>query len=85
LTNATKHARASVVQVEIVADDSAIDVSIVDDGIGGAEPSRGTGLIGLRDRVEALRGRIDIASPEHAGTSLHVTLPVTTGDDLPPA
>jgi signal transduction histidine kinase len=80
LTNATKHAQASRVQVQVRAEDSVVEASIRDDGIGGADPTRGSGLIGLRDRAEALGGRIDIASPERGGTSVRVTLPIPAGD-----
>jgi signal transduction histidine kinase len=75
LANAAKHARASAVHIELVADDGAVRLSIRDDGVGGADPERGSGLIGLRDRVEALGGTIEIASPAGGGTSLLVTLP----------
>jgi signal transduction histidine kinase/PAS domain-containing protein len=76
LTNAAKHAHASFVQVEVEADDSAIELAIRDDGVGGADPARGSGLIGLTDRVEALGGRIEMASPAGRGTSLHVRIPI---------
>jgi PAS domain S-box-containing protein len=56
LTNAAKHARASVVRIELAAPDAAVVLAIDDDGVGGADPERGSGLIGLRDRVEALSG-----------------------------
>jgi PAS domain S-box-containing protein len=76
LTNAAKHAHASAVHVELVAEDRAVRVSISDDGVGGADPGQGSGLVGLRDRVEALGGTIEIASPSGGGTSLVVTLPL---------
>jgi signal transduction histidine kinase len=76
LTNAAKHAQASVVHVTVQAEGSAVEISIRDDGIGGAEPGRGSGLIGLMDRVEAFGGTIEIMSPARAGTSLLVTLPI---------
>jgi signal transduction histidine kinase len=76
LTNAAKHAQASAVEVCAEADDSLLRVSVSDDGIGGAEPRRGSGLIGLRDRVEALGGTLEIASPAEGGTSLVVTIPL---------
>ncbi len=76
LTNAAKHARASVVRIELAAPDAAVVLAIDDDGVGGADPERGSGLIGLRDRVEALGGSIDIASPAGSGTSLRVRIPI---------
>jgi signal transduction histidine kinase len=76
LTNAAKHARAS--QVEVCADsgDDNLHLSICDDGIGGADMSTGSGLIGLKDRAEALGGRLSITSPAGSGTSLQVTIPL---------
>ena len=76
LTNAAKHAHASVVHVDVDAEDAVIRLSIRDDGIGGADPVHGSGLIGLRDRVEALGGRIEIASAAGSGTSLLITIPI---------
>ncbi|HEX3191214.1 MAG TPA: nitrate- and nitrite sensing domain-containing protein, partial [Streptosporangiaceae bacterium] len=61
LANVAKHARASVVEVQVEVRDGALAVSIRDDGIGGADPSRGSGLIGLTDRVEASGGTISIS------------------------
>ncbi len=63
LTNAAKHAQASVVDVRVDGADGALVLSIHDDGIGGADPSRGSGIIGLQDRVEALGGTISVAQP----------------------
>jgi signal transduction histidine kinase len=78
LANAAKHAGASVVQVDVELDDDpgCVRLWIRDDGIGGADPSGGSGLVGLRDRVEALGGRIDVASPPGSGTSLRVEIPI---------
>jgi signal transduction histidine kinase len=76
LTNAAKHAHASVAHVDVEAFDGVLQLSIRDDGAGGADPSRGSGLIGLTDRVEALGGTIEVVSPVGEGTSLLVTLPV---------
>jgi signal transduction histidine kinase len=76
LTNAAKHARASVVQVDVDAADSTVQLTIRDDGVGGADPGHGSGLIGLRDRIEALGGKIELESPAGAGTSLRVSIPV---------
>jgi PAS domain S-box-containing protein len=76
LTNAAKHSEASVVHVEVAADDGDVLLAIRDDGIGGADPTQGSGLIGLSDRVEALGGTIEISSPPGGGTALRVSLPV---------
>ncbi len=76
LTNTAKHAQASVVRVTLDAQDSVLRLSVADDGVGGAEPGRGSGLIGLTDRVEALGGKVDIASAPGNGTSLLVTIPI---------
>jgi signal transduction histidine kinase len=75
LANAAKHAQASVIDLRVQGDDSALTLSIRDDGIGGADPSRGTGITGLKDRVEALGGTISVLSPPGHGTTLHVRLP----------
>jgi signal transduction histidine kinase len=75
ITNAAKHAQASVIDVCLDAHDGALTLSISDDGVGGADPSRGSGIIGLRDRVEALGGTILVLSPSGQGTTLHVQLP----------
>jgi signal transduction histidine kinase len=79
LTNATKHAHASVVHVVVAQQDPVLRLAIRDDGVGGADPGQGSGLIGLRDRVEVLGGRIDIVSPVGGGTSLLVSIPVEDG------
>jgi PAS domain S-box-containing protein len=76
LTNVAKHARASVVHVEVNADDSNVQLSIRDDGVGGADLSQGSGLVGLGDRVEALGGKVDVHSPSGEGTALVATLPL---------
>jgi signal transduction histidine kinase len=76
LTNAAKHSGASVVDVDVDADDECIRLSIRDDGGGGADPAQGSGLVGLKDRVDTLGGTIEIASPLGGGTSLVVKLPL---------
>lgn len=76
LTNAAKHARASVVTVGASADEHELCVTVSDDGVGGAVSGGGSGLIGLKDRVEALAGRLDIASSAGSGTTLTVTIPL---------
>jgi signal transduction histidine kinase len=76
LTNTAKHARASYARVAVQQRDSVLWLSVGDDGVGGAEPARGSGLIGLRDRVEALGGSIQITSPAGEGTMIAVRLPL---------
>lgn len=77
LTNAVKHARASVVTVAAEERSGVLELVIRDDGVGGAEPDKGSGLIGLIDRVEAIGGRLTVASPPGSGTTLSVRLPLT--------
>jgi signal transduction histidine kinase len=74
LANAAKHAQASHMEVSLATFDGSLMLSIRDDGIGGADPGQGSGLVGLQDRVEALGGTIRIDSPPGGGTSLVVTL-----------
>jgi signal transduction histidine kinase len=80
LTNAVKHARASVVSIRAEVTGRLLRVAVTDDGIGGAMVAGGTGLVGLKDRVEALGGRLRLESPEGGGTSLTAELPITTVD-----
>jgi signal transduction histidine kinase len=75
LANVAKHAQASVIDMRADSCDGALILSIRDDGVGGAGPSRGSGLIGLTDRVAALGGTISVLSPPGRGTTLHVQLP----------
>jgi signal transduction histidine kinase len=79
LANAAKHARASVAHVTVTAAGSLLQVSIRDDGVGGADPARGSGLIGLTDRVQALGGTLSVLSPSGQGTTLRVELPLGDG------
>jgi signal transduction histidine kinase len=76
LANAAKHSGASMVHVEVEAADSVVRLAIRDDGAGGADPGRGSGLVGLRDRVEAVSGTFEITSPAGRGTSLRVEIPI---------
>jgi predicted ATPase/signal transduction histidine kinase len=76
LTNAAKHAQASQVTLSVRADDHNLNLSIRDNGVGGADSRNGSGLIGLKDRVEALGGHIEVVSPPGNGTSLRATLPL---------
>jgi signal transduction histidine kinase len=75
ITNVAKHAQATVIDMRADGCDGALTLSISDDGIGGADPGRGSGIIGLKDRVEALGGTISVLSPPGHGTALHVQLP----------
>jgi signal transduction histidine kinase len=76
LTNATKHAQASFVRVVVEERGDSLHLSIRDDGVGGADPACGSGLIGLRDRAEALGGSLEVNSPPGAGTVVVVELPL---------
>jgi signal transduction histidine kinase len=75
LTNVAKYAHARECSVCLSLDDGRLRVEIRDDGIGGADPSTGSGLLGLRDRVEALDGRLEVDSPPGDGTTVVVELP----------
>jgi signal transduction histidine kinase len=77
LTNAVKHAGAGRARVRAVDEDGVLVLEVHDDGAGGADPTRGTGLIGLTDRVAACGGSIAITSPPGEGTTLAVELPIT--------
>jgi signal transduction histidine kinase len=76
LTNAAKYADTPAVDVAVAADDGALCVEVRDEGRGGADPSKGSGLLGLRDRVEAIGGTMRLTSRAGAGTSLRVELPL---------
>jgi signal transduction histidine kinase len=78
LTNVAKHAHANVVELIAAHDDGVLTLEVRDDGIGGIDAGRGSGILGLTDRVEALGGTISIASPPHGGTTLSARLPITT-------
>jgi signal transduction histidine kinase len=82
LTNAAKHAQATEVNVSAQDDGLNLCLSIRDDGIGGADFAKGSGLIGLRDRVEALGGQMDVQSRHGSGTSLLVKIPFDVGDGV---
>jgi signal transduction histidine kinase len=77
LTNVAKYAGADSVTVDIAATGGALEVTIADDGAGGADATRGSGLRGLLDRVSALGGRMDVCSPPGQGTRLSARLPVS--------
>ena len=79
LTNATRHAHASVVRVAVEERDDRLHLSIRDDGVGGVNSARGSGLIGLRDRVEAVGGTFEVSGRPGRGTLIHVQLPLRFG------
>jgi len=76
LTNTARHACASVAKVEVVASDGVLRVRVSDDGRGGADFGHGSGLVGLRDRVEALGGQITLHSPPRQGSAVEVRMPL---------
>jgi signal transduction histidine kinase len=76
LANAAKHAGASRVVVEAETKDGLLTLRVRDDGIGGAHPQRGTGLLGLKDRIQALGGTFDVHSPAGGGTTITCRIPV---------
>jgi signal transduction histidine kinase len=78
ITNTTRHAQASGMDIDARIDGSNLVLSIRDDGIGGADSANGSGLIGLIDRVEALGGHLQITSPPGGGTALRVAIPMDT-------
>jgi signal transduction histidine kinase len=84
LTNAAKHADASRVQIDLHLEEETLCLSVVDDGVGGAELGGGSGLIGLKDRVEALGGMIEVASPPGSGTRLKVAIPLLADPSVAP-
>ena len=76
LTNVAKHARATVVHVAVVADDNVVQLTVEDDGIGGVDVRHGSGVTGVRDRVDALGGTVEVTSVIGVGTTIVVRLPV---------
>ena len=76
LTNVAKYAQASSATVRVSRDNGRAVVEVADDGVGGADPSAGTGLRGLVDRVEALDGRLEVESVPGAGTRIRAEIPV---------
>ena len=75
LANVAKYARATEATVLVRRNGSRVNVDVIDDGIGGADPKRGSGLVGLADRVGALDGTLEVESPPGAGTRVHIELP----------
>jgi signal transduction histidine kinase len=84
LANASKHAQASRIAVSLAPRDGSLLLSIRDDGVGGADPARGSGLVGLADRVEALGGSINVQSRPGDGTQITAELPCEPGDGPQP-
>jgi signal transduction histidine kinase len=79
LTNVAKYAQANEACVELELENGSLRLQIRDDGVGGADPSSGSGISGLRDRVEALDGSLEVDSPPGCGTKLIVEIPVRSG------
>jgi signal transduction histidine kinase len=75
LANAIKHARASSAKVSVTHANGDVTIEVTDDGVGGADLARGSGLRGLADRVSALDGRLDVDSPPGRGTSVWARIP----------
>jgi signal transduction histidine kinase len=76
LTNTAKHAHATVADVRLAAGEGVLRVWVRDDGRGGADLAGGTGLVGVKDRVEALGGNISVHSPPGAGTTVEIAFPL---------
>ena len=77
LTNTAKHAHASGADVEVAARDGGLRVCVRDDGRGGADFAGGSGLAGIKDRMEALGGQIWLQSPPGAGTAMQIVIPLS--------
>ena len=76
LTNMAKYGRASSARISLTTVDGTLAVTVADDGVGGADPDRGSGLRGLADRVEALEGRLVVESPPGSGTTISAEIPL---------
>jgi signal transduction histidine kinase len=83
LTNTAKHARATTVTVTAEAADGVLPIRVSDDGRGGADIGAGSGLIGLKDRVEALGGGFSVQSAPGVGTTVHAEIPLAPPRTLP--
>ena len=79
LTNVAKYAQASFARVRVTCEDEQAVIEVVDDGVGGADVSLGTGLRGLVDRVEALDGALVVESPPGEGTTVRAAIPLPAG------
>jgi signal transduction histidine kinase len=86
LTNAVKHARATTADIQVTERAGVLYVRVRDNGCGGADFSHGSGLVGVKDRAEALGGHLRVDSPPGAGTTLEITLPIDdrSGPRVPP-
>ncbi|MDX6235571.1 MAG: hypothetical protein QOG10_386, partial [Kribbellaceae bacterium] len=84
LTNIAKHAHASNADVQVTTGDDALQVTVHDDGRGGAGFGHGSGLVGLSDRAEALGGQLTLHSAPDAGTTVQMSLPLHPADPGPP-
>ena len=82
LTNVAKHSGAGHARVDVTRDDERLTTIVTDDGRGGADPALGTGLTGLRQRVTAVDGTLEVESPHGGPTRLTATLPLRTGRSL---
>jgi signal transduction histidine kinase len=82
LTNAAKHSHAATITVTVEQDAAhgSLRIVVADDGVGGADFAGGTGLLGLKDRVETLGGHIDLRSSPEAGTTVRVKVPLAQGN-----
>jgi len=80
-TNVARYARASHARVAVTSDGGRVVVEVTDDGVGGADPAKGSGLRGLADRVAALDGRLEVRSPPGHGTTVHAVIP--SSPDMP--
>ena len=76
LTNVVKYGQASAAEVSVETGNGTVTVTVRDDGVGGADPAHGSGLRGLADRVEALEGRLMVASPPGRGTTVRAEIPI---------
>ena len=82
LTNVVKYAGASAASVEVVVDEESVSVSVRDDGVGGADPTRGSGLRGLADRLASLDGRLVVESDPGRGTCVRAEIPCRRAPEL---
>ena len=75
LTTVARYAHASHAEVDVARSNGTVVVEVRDDGVGGADPQRGSGLRGLADRVGAVDGRLQVRSEPGAGTVVHAEIP----------
>jgi signal transduction histidine kinase len=75
ITNISKYAQATRATVAVEQSNGSVSVVVTDDGVGGADPGNGTGLVGLTDRIEALGGRLRVESPRGGGTRIFAEIP----------